>query len=47
MERDGYLTSRERDGRTMRRFYSITRKGRAGLAVAKARIREFAGEALK
>ena len=48
MERDGYLIScEERDGRTVRRFYSITRKGCAGLAVAKARIREFTGEAMK
>lgn len=46
MERDGYLTSRsERDGRTRRNFYSITAKGRAGLALAKDRIREFTGEA--
>lgn len=48
MDRDGYLTSREeRDGRTVRKFYSITDKGRAGLALAKERIREFTGEAMK
>lgn len=48
MERDGYLTSRrERDGRTVRKFYSITDKGRAGLALAKERVREFTGEAIK
>jgi PadR family transcriptional regulator, regulatory protein PadR len=48
LERDGYLTSREeRDGRTLRKFYSITDKGRSGLALAKDRIREFTGEAMK
>jgi PadR family transcriptional regulator PadR len=48
MERDGYLTSRsERDGRTVRKFYSITEKGKAGLALAKERVREFTGEAMR
>lgn len=48
MERDGYLTSREeRNGRAVRRLYRITAKGRAGLAIAKAQIREFTGEAMK
>lgn len=48
MTRDSYLNSREeRDGRTMRKLYSITDKGREGLAVAKERIREFTGEAVK
>jgi DNA-binding PadR family transcriptional regulator len=48
MERDGYLTSRgARDGRTVRKLYSITDKGRAGLALAKERVREFTGEAMK
>ena len=48
MERDGYLTARrERDGRTLRKFYSITDKGRSGLALAKERIREFTGGAMK
>lgn len=46
MERDGYLTCRsERDGRTVRKFYSITAKGREGLAVAKLRLRELVREA--
>ena len=46
MERDGYLTSRrERDGRTVRKFYKITDKGREGLAVAKRQLREFRNEA--
>lgn len=48
MERDGYLTCREeREGRTVRKFYSITDKGRAGLALAKERVGEFTGEAMK
>ncbi len=46
MERDGYLTSRtERDGRTSRKFYTITEKGREGLTVARVRLRELKGEA--
>ena len=46
MERDGYLTSRrERSGRTVRKFYRITDKGREGLAVAKRQLREFRDEA--
>ena len=41
MERDGYLTSyTEREGRTSRKFYTITAKGRDGLAVARGRLRE-------
>lgn len=48
MTHDGYLTAREeRAGRTVRKLYSITDKGRDGLAVAKQRIREFTGEAMK
>jgi DNA-binding PadR family transcriptional regulator len=48
MERDGYLTVRnERDGRTVRKFYSITDKGREGLALAKERVKEFTGEAMR
>lgn len=48
MERDGYLTAREeRDGRVIRRLYRITAKGRSGLRVAKRRIAEFSGEAMK
>lgn len=48
MRRDGYLTMREeRDGRTVRRLYSITAKGREGLRVAKKQISEFMGEAMK
>jgi len=47
MERDGYLVSRqEREGRTVRKLYKITTKGKEGLALAKERIREFTGEAM-
>jgi len=46
MERDGYLTSETaREGRTSRKFYTITDKGREGLAVARVRLRELKGEA--
>lgn len=46
LERDGYLASAtERDGRTARKFYSITDKGREGLDVARARLNELSGEA--
>lgn len=45
MEKDGYLTCRvERDGRTTRKFYSITEKGREGLALAQARLAELRAE---
>lgn len=47
MERDGYLVSRqEREGRTVRKLYTITTKGKEGLALAKERIREFTAEAM-
>jgi DNA-binding PadR family transcriptional regulator len=47
MERRGYLTSRqERVGRSVRKLYRATELGRQGLALAKARVREFTGEAL-
>lgn len=46
LERDGYLTSTtERDGRTSRKFYTVTEKGREGLSVARVRLRELKGEA--
>lgn len=45
LERDGYLTSAtEREGRTSRKFYTITQKGREGLEVARARLKELKGE---
>jgi len=44
MERDGYLTSRiDRVGRTSRKLYTITEKGREGLALARLRLRELTG----
>src|SRR5438270_13828219 len=48
MERKGYLTSRlRREGRIARRLYKATKLGKQGLALAKVRIREFTGEAMK
>ena len=48
MENKGYLTSRvQREGRTARKLYKATRLGKRGLALAKTRIREFTGEAVK
>lgn len=48
MERVGYLSSREeRDGRTVRKLYRATPLGLEGLELAKARLREFTGEACK
>jgi len=45
MTRDGYLTCQtERAGRTARKYYKITAKGRDGLAVASVRLRELNGE---
>src|SRR3954452_23545041 len=48
MENTGYLRSRvQRDGRTARKLYKATKLGRQGLALAKTRLREFTGEAMK
>lgn len=48
MEEKGYLVSRvEREGRTSRKLYRATKVGKQGLALAKMRIREFTGEAMK
>jgi PadR family transcriptional regulator PadR len=48
MEKRGYLTSRlQREGRVARKLYKATKLGKQGLAQAKARIREFTGEAMK
>ena len=48
MERDGYLTSRtERARRMSRKFHTITKKGRDGLAVARERLRALKGDAEK
>ncbi|KAA9393100.1 helix-turn-helix transcriptional regulator [Kocuria coralli] len=41
----GYLSVRsERDGRTVRKYYSATDKGRDGLAVARERVQIFIRE---
>jgi DNA-binding PadR family transcriptional regulator len=48
MEQRGYLRSRkEREGRTARKLYRATALGKKGLALAKVRIKEFTGEAMK
>jgi PadR family transcriptional regulator, regulatory protein PadR len=48
MESKGYLNSRvQREGRVSRKFYKATRLGKQGLALAKIRVREFTGEAMK
>jgi PadR family transcriptional regulator PadR len=48
MERKGYLVSRvQRDGSTARKLYRATAMGKKGLALAKVRVREFTGEAIK
>lgn len=48
MERRGYLKSRkQRNGRTARKLYRATGLGRKALALAKVRLREFTGEAMK
>jgi DNA-binding PadR family transcriptional regulator len=48
MEKRGYLKSRKQhQGRTARKFYRATSLGRKGLALAKVRLREFTGEAMK
>lgn len=45
MVREGYLTVRsEREGRTARKLYSATEKGRRGLSVARERMRIFTRE---
>jgi DNA-binding PadR family transcriptional regulator len=48
MQEKGYLVSRvQRQGRTARKLYRATKLGKQGLALAKVRIREFTGEAMK
>lgn len=48
MEQRGYLRSRkQREGRTARKLYRATPLGRKGLALAKIRVKEFTGEAMK
>jgi PadR family transcriptional regulator, regulatory protein PadR len=48
MRRKGYLAFREkRVGKSVRKLYRATKLGRQGLALAKVRVREFVGEAIK
>jgi PadR family transcriptional regulator PadR len=48
MESKGYLTSRvQRDGRVTRKLYKATKLGKRGLDLAKLKVREFTGEAMK
>jgi PadR family transcriptional regulator PadR len=48
MEQRGYLKSRkQREGRTARKLYHATALGKRGLALAKTRLKEFTGEAMK
>jgi PadR family transcriptional regulator PadR len=48
MERKGYLVSRVmREGSVSRKLYRATAMGKKGLALAKLRVREFTGEAIK
>lgn len=45
LERKGYLRSRqERDGKRMRRLYTITPKGKKAFSAAKEKVRELFGE---
>ncbi|KUO69391.1 MAG: PadR family transcriptional regulator [Alphaproteobacteria bacterium BRH_c36] len=45
LEKKGYLRSRkERCGRSVRRLYGATAKGKKALAVAKKKLRELVGE---
>lgn len=48
LERRGYLRSREkRFGRTARRLYRTTARGRAALDDAKGKLKELVGEVLR
>jgi PadR family transcriptional regulator PadR len=48
MERSGYLKSkRHRSGRTFRRVYTATARGRSAYKVAKARVRELSRELIE
>jgi PadR family transcriptional regulator, regulatory protein PadR len=48
MKRKGYLTSSvQREGRVAPKFYKATRLGKQRLTLAKVRVREFTGEAMK
>jgi len=48
LEKKGYLASRqERNGRSVRRLYEITRKGRIQLTDARKKVRELFGELIE
>lgn len=48
MERDGYLKSKQqRAGRTFRRVYRATARGRSAYKVAKSRVRELSRELIE
>jgi PadR family transcriptional regulator PadR len=48
MEQRGYLRSRkQQQGRTSRKLYRATPLGKRALSLAKTRLREFTGEAMK
>jgi DNA-binding PadR family transcriptional regulator len=48
MEQKGYLRSRkEQPGKTARTLYRATPLGKKGLTLAKSRLLEFTGEAMK
>ena len=48
MENKGYLPSRvQREGRVTRKLYKATKLGRRGLDLAKLKVRELTGEAIK
>ena len=48
LERKGYLRSREeREGKRMRRIYTITPEGKKAFGAAKEKVRELFGELFK
>lgn len=48
MEKKGYLSCRRvREGKTVRKLYFATEFGKAGLGLARVRLRELAGEAMR
>ena len=48
LERKGYLRSQEvRNGKSLRRVYRATARGRAALAAAKDKVRELFGELME
>ena len=48
MKQRGCLpSSKQQHGRTARKLYRGTRRGKQGLSLAKTRLRKFTGEAMK